>query len=97
VEPSFYSGSAHSHGFIETASGRLIGVDIPGVSDTFILGDNDLGQVVGSYTDQLGYTHGFLDTGGRFATIDKTEATSTTVEDINNHGGIVGKRYRRHW
>jgi hypothetical protein len=85
-----YSDGTHNHGFIQMASGRMIGLDIPGARDTFILGDNNLGQVVGSYTDQLGHTHGFLDAGGRFATIDKPGATSTRIEDINNQGDIVG-------
>jgi len=58
---------------------------------TNAFGINDSGQIVGSFfAAGNSTTHGFLDTGGSFTTIDVPGATRTTAYGINNSGQIVG-------
>ena len=59
------------------------------------LGINDAGQIAGSYLDENSVYHGFVDTNGKFVTIDDPGAISvpdggTYVTGINNSGQIVG-------
>jgi len=64
----------------------------PGVftSGTEAFGINDVGQIVGQYSD-LGGTHGFLLSGGIYTTLDDPLGTHGTVATgINNAGQIVG-------
>jgi probable HAF family extracellular repeat protein len=51
---------------------------------------NDLGQIVGTYSDSAGNQHGFLLTAGNFTTIDFPGAVATVAGGINDHGQIVG-------
>jgi probable HAF family extracellular repeat protein len=53
---------------------------------------NDSGQVVGSYQDSSGVTHGFEVSGGKFTTLDVpfAGATYTITYAINNSDEIVG-------
>jgi uncharacterized membrane protein len=54
-------------------------------------GTNDSGQIVGFFFDAGNTTtHGFLDTGGSFTTIDVPGATRTSAYGINKSGQIVG-------
>jgi uncharacterized membrane protein len=62
----------------------------PGSTGAFDLGINDLGQIVGDFTDNAG-THGFLDSGGNFTTINPPGDTFTTLVGINNRGQILGQ------
>jgi probable HAF family extracellular repeat protein len=52
-------------------------------------GVNDLGQIVGSFTDSSG-THGFLDTNGLITVIDLGFGGDTMANGISNAGQIVG-------
>jgi probable HAF family extracellular repeat protein len=45
-------------------------IDVPGSASTMAMGINNAGQIMGSYTDNTGSTHGFLDTNGTFVTLD---------------------------
>ena len=65
-------------------------VDVPGAASTSAMGINDRGQVVGSYMDPAGRTHGFVETGGHFTTIDVPGAGNTEITAINNLGQFVG-------
>lgn len=66
-------------------------IEYPGASGTRAEGINDSGQIVGSYTDSGGATHGFLYDGLQlFTPIDYPNAMSTVATDINNSGLIVG-------
>ena len=47
-------------------------------------------QIVGGYWDSAGTTHGFLNIGGTFTTIDYPSASYTVVSSINNAGQMVG-------
>src|SRR5262249_32271602 len=54
-------------------------------------GINDSGVLVGYFLDSLGVTHGFLDDGVTFTTIDVPGAANfTQVNGINNAGALVG-------
>jgi uncharacterized membrane protein len=58
---------------------------------TSAFGINDSGQIVGSFFSAGNTTtHGFVDTGGSFNTIDVPGASSTAAYGINNSGQIVG-------
>ncbi len=54
-------------------------------------GINDLGQIVGNYTDSSGEVHGFIDNGGTYTTLhDPLGAKGTFAQGINDAGQIVG-------
>jgi|HubBroStandDraft_6_1064221.scaffolds.fasta_scaffold01122_12 YVTN family beta-propeller protein len=72
------------------AGQQFLTVDVPGAASTLVLGINNAGQMVGSYTDASSVTHGFSLTGGVFTTIDFPGATLTEAVGINNVGEIVG-------
>lgn len=60
-------------------------------TNTQALGINNAGSVVGSFTDLLGRTHGFLiQANGLIRQVDVPGSTSTVVNGINNKGLIVG-------
>lgn len=65
-------------------------IDFPGAVYTDAGGVNNLGQVVGGYSD--GATgHGFMYDGNNFITIDYTGLPGhTSLKDINDSGKIVG-------
>ena len=84
--------NTQGHGFIVTKAGQFINIDAPAAApdSTSVTGINDLGQIVGSYTDASGVGHGFLATGGDFKTVDFPAADFTICWGINNAGQIVG-------
>jgi probable HAF family extracellular repeat protein len=69
-------------------------LDDPAASrGTFATGINAAGQVVGSYTDASGDSHGFIYAGGGYANFDDPNAGNggdTLPDGINNLGQIVG-------
>jgi uncharacterized membrane protein len=78
--------------------GRYTRFDAPRArGETTPLGINNLGQVVGSYTDTDADAtyHGFLrDPRGRITTIDIPGARATVASRINDRGQIVGRYYQ---
>lgn len=65
--------------------------DYPGAAQTRSWGINDLGTVVGDYTDNVGTQHGYFRTAnGTFTTVDVAGATLTQVLGINDFGVLVG-------
>ena len=58
----FHGASAAGpfHGHFGPASGTLQNVDFPNATDTRCLRVNDLGEIVGRYTDTRGVIHGFF-------------------------------------
>jgi probable HAF family extracellular repeat protein len=61
-----------------------------GVS-TLAMGINDAGLVVGSYGDEFfAFSHGFIDDGTDYQTIDMDGASMILLMGINNAGEIVG-------
>jgi probable HAF family extracellular repeat protein len=65
-------------------------IDVPGAIATNPQGRNDLGSVVGYYTDTTNQSHGFLFAGAGFTPIDVPGASHTWARGINNSGNIVG-------
>jgi len=53
---------------------------------------NDVGQIVGYYSDSSGATHGFFYSGGTYITIDDPSGTNGTFPyGINDAGDIIGQ------
>ena len=46
-------------GFIRSRDGEFLGLSVQGASNTHVFGINDVGEIVGQYTDATG-THGFV-------------------------------------
>jgi hypothetical protein len=91
--PGYASGA---HGFLFNLNGGTyttfddpLGYSL-GISGTFGFGINDMGQVVGSYLDNIFNNHGFLYSGGVYTTLDVPLAEFTTATGINGSGQIVG-------
>ncbi len=59
---------------------------------TIVTGINSSGQVVGSFFDVSSGTHGFVDTGGLFTTINYPSPNpgTTVANGINDSGQVVG-------
>jgi uncharacterized membrane protein len=53
-------------------------------------GINQQGDIVGSYVDSKGISHGFLLRQGQFTKVDYPKAQSTVVAGINERGDLVG-------
>ena len=63
---------------------------------TTAYGINDSGDIVGSYSDDEGVSHGFLDAGGSFTTVDLPDYLdyeTLGAYGINGSGDIVGSFY----
>jgi probable HAF family extracellular repeat protein len=84
-----------SHGFLSTG-GTIAPFDVPGALSTSLSGINDLGDIIGGYSDTSGKSHGFLSSNGSITTIDvpvlNPKATGG-LNGINNAGEIVGTNY----
>jgi hypothetical protein len=65
-------------------------IEVPGASSTTAWGINARGDIVGSYVDGAGVTHGFLLRRGSLTTIDVPGATSADARGIGPNGEIVG-------
>ena len=65
-------------------------IDFPGASLTQVFGINERGDVVGSYSDTDGNSHGFSLVNGRFSRIDYPGSVSTSARGINDDDIIVG-------
>src|SRR5437016_1835731 len=68
--------------------------DPSGIASTLAEGINGLGQIVGSYNDASGRTHGFIykpNSSTPFTTIDDPSGNNFTVaQGINASGQVVG-------
>ena len=65
----------------------------PGSTGFFSLSLNNLGQVVGTYTDSAGNKDGFFYSGGKYVTLNAPGATNTFLEGINDLGQVVGTAF----
>jgi hypothetical protein len=76
-------------------NGAVTVIDLPGAIESAAIGINNLNEVVGSYTDNTGTTHGYLrDSDGNItAPIDVAGATTTELRSINDNDVIVGRYY----
>jgi len=87
-------GFSGSEGFLDIA-GVFTFLNFPGASSTQALGLNNNGQIVGSYVDAMGNTHGFIYnvSTGIYQEIDDPNAVGpmgTIINGINDLGQIVG-------
>ncbi|HET9385047.1 MAG TPA: hypothetical protein VFO67_07850 [Gemmatimonadales bacterium] len=78
-------------GFLKQAD-QFSSLDYPGALFTFADDINNLGQVVGTYTDSQGYSHGFIKDGDTFMPFGVFGA-ETVASGLNNLGQIVGLYY----
>jgi hypothetical protein len=82
------------HGFVYS-KGTFTAINVPGSDkgSTVVIGINNLGQILGSYT-RGGNTYYYLDTGGRFLTLNfsipQAISNTTTIAGLNDSGQIVG-------
>ncbi len=65
-------------------------IDFPGAVTTDTSGISESGEIVGSYTDAIGATHGFRLNDGIFSAIDYPGAASTFAISINARGDVAG-------
>ena len=72
------------------ARSALITVDYPGAQNTYALGINPEGDIVGAYDDALGQ-HAFILRNGEYTTFDWPGALWTNANGINPQGDIVGQ------
>ena len=79
-----------SKGFILEKNGKLTELQAPGSSFTQALGVNNSDDVVGSYVDANGVTHGFVYDHGNWETVNGPNAAATVINGINNHDQLVG-------
>jgi YVTN family beta-propeller protein len=75
---------------VPASAQQFLTINFPGATSTSPETINNIGQVVGSYVDSEGVTHGFLLSAGTFTTINYPGAISTDAVGINNNGQIVG-------
>jgi probable HAF family extracellular repeat protein len=95
-------GQQFDHGFLyNPTDGTYTTLDdpfaAPGPFATVATGINDLGQIVGYFTDANGGQHGFLYTVGTFITLDvpSTPPNGTFPHGINNNQ-VVGSTFGGH-
>jgi hypothetical protein len=86
----YLDSSSKTHGFAYS-NGQWVTVNVPGASDTVILGINDWGSMVGWYLPKGSSTsRGFLYKNGTFSTVEYAGKPSFMVDAINNLGHIYG-------
>ena len=68
----------------------FVPISFPGAVTTEAHGINAFGQIVGSWMDAGGNTHGFLYNAGTYTSFDYPGSSQTTPYAINNAGDIVG-------
>ncbi len=72
------------------SDGKYTTISFPDSVYTTVTGINQLGQIVGYYTDADDNDYGFVYQDGRFTPIDYPGVQSTEVQGINDLGEIVG-------
>ena len=72
-------------------------IDDPlGVYGTSVFGINNLGQVVGTYTDANDIAHAFVESGGIYTTLfPSTSGSYSSANGINDSGRGRGDLHRR--
>jgi uncharacterized membrane protein len=76
-------------GFIRWANGTFTKVMVPGSVETDLRSRNDKGVNVGTYNDSNG-SHGFIQNGNNFQTVDVSGQPNSALRGINNYGSTVG-------
>lgn len=65
-------------------------LNLPGSSETILLGINSAGTMAGAYSDLSNKIHGFINDAGVITNVDFPGSTQTLVAGINDAGDIVG-------
>lgn len=82
--------SCQLHGF-KAINGKFSTIDVPGATQTEVLGVNDGGDVVGAFASSDGHLHGFLlHHTGRLQKIDQPGSNFTSANGVNNSLTVVG-------
>ena len=88
-----YQDAAGFHGFIRSEEGTFTSFELPGplaLQSIGQLGINNRGEIVGQFNDEQG-SHGFLrHADGSVTTIDIDSSPSTSANDVNDAGTVVG-------
>ena len=79
-----------SHGFVLTLPNNFMAEDFPGSAQTQVVGINNAGDTSGSYVDQAGDTHGFIEIGGTFSTVDFPGTTFNRLLGLNDANEAAG-------
>jgi uncharacterized membrane protein len=90
-----YTDSVGQHGFVYTLGGTFTTIDVPNAQagTTWASGINNLGEIVGWYSDTSNVLHGFYRSanGLRYLTVNDPITTSgTRIGGINDHRQIAG-------
>lgn len=81
----------HVHGIAQSGTG-VVEVNYPSADHTWLNGINTTGVLVGSFQKGVG-TKGFKFENGKYVTIARSGAQSTTPRAINDNGRVVGTYY----
>lgn len=82
--------SCELHGF-KVVNGKFTRIDVPGATQTEVLGVNDGGDVAGTFLTSDGHLHGFLlHHTGQLQKIDLPGSSSTFVNGVNNSLTVIG-------
>jgi hypothetical protein len=89
----WWSGDGGEHGFVYD-NGTLTQLDFPGAANTRALAMNDSEEVVGSWIDAQGATHGFIWSPKQgYQTYDVPKSTLTIFTAVNAAGAATGYYY----
>src|SRR5262249_33880667 len=78
----------NSHGFF-LSGGTFTGYDVPGALNTAVLGINDPGDFVGTFSDDDVLGQAFVSIGGTLTSFSIPAATTTLAYQINNSKQLV--------
>ena len=84
-----YNGPGAQHGFT-LIGGTYASFDYPAAAYTWGSGENNAGEIVGTYIDTSGVYHGYLLSGDTYTSIDPSGSVQTYANGINDAGDIVG-------
>jgi hypothetical protein len=77
------------HGYF-FSNGNFSEFDVPGSTDTEVLGVNNAGDFSGAFYDAAGDQHGFISVGGTVTPFDVPRAVFTTAYQLNSSNQLVG-------
>ena len=91
----YFDSAGTAHGFKRWNNGQGIALNFPGAKETFAMGINDHGSIVGWYSVTLPpneQRHGFIYHNGQWATLDYPSNTvQTSLTGIDNANVIIGE------
>lgn len=85
-----FTGALTAQGFTLVLPNTFTTENFPGAAQTMVTGINQAGYTVGIYVDSGGTTHGFVDIGGTFETVDAPATLFNQALGINNSDRTTG-------